>query len=77
MSVDSLLLEQTADKRSSHVQTTNVNLLNAQHMYTCDFCPKKCLFLWDFFTDMGLEWSQDWIYASTLVKNASGRRIFD
>jgi len=28
---------------------------------------KKCLFLWDFFTDMGLEWSQDWIYASILV----------
>jgi len=23
-----------------------------------------------FFTDMGLEWSQEWIYASILVKNA-------
>jgi len=34
------------------------------------FFGKKCLFLWNFFTDMGLEWSQDWIYASILVKNA-------
>jgi len=28
---------------------------------------KKCIFLWDFFTDRGLEWSKDWIYASILV----------
>jgi len=48
-------------------------LLKDNHMYTCDFFP--ILFLRDFFTDMGLEWSQDWIYASTLVKNVPGRRI--
>jgi len=35
------------------------SLFNAKHMYTCEFCPKKCSFLWGFFTDMGLEWSQD------------------
>jgi len=23
------------------------------------FVREKCLFLWEFFTDMGLEWSQD------------------
>jgi len=46
-----------------------INLFNAKHMYTCDFWL-KCLFLWEFFTDMGLEWSQDWIYASILVKNS-------
>jgi len=53
------------------------NLFNAKHMYTCDFFTKKMYILWDFFTDMGLEWSQDWIYATILVKNAPWRRIFD
>jgi len=53
------------------MKSTDFDLFNAQHMYTCDFCKKNIfLFLWDFFTDMDLEWSQDWIYASILVKNA-------
>jgi len=55
------------------------NLLHAGHMYVYMwfFSEKKCSFLLDFFTDMGLELSQDWIYASILVKKSPGRRIFD
>jgi len=37
----------------------SLNLFNAKHMYTCDFFPKKMLIFMAFFTDMGLEWSQD------------------
>jgi len=33
------------------------------------FSKKKCLFLWDFFTDMGLEWSQAEFMHLFLVKN--------
>jgi len=52
-------------------------LQSQAHVYMGFFSEKKSLFLWDFFTDMGLEWSQDWIYSSILLKNAHGRRIFD
>jgi len=46
-----------------------INLLNAEHMYTCTFLGKKSLFLWEFFTGiMGSEWSQESIHAFILVK---------
>jgi len=68
-----------------HIVSQENTLLNKQNQNiksTCIhviFVRKKCLFLWELFTDMGLEWSQDGIYASILVKkNCHGtRHIFD
>jgi len=41
-----------------------INLFKAKHMYTCYVLSEKNV---NFFTDMSLEWSQDWIFAYIFV----------